>query len=330
MTPPIFHTRITELFGIDHPILCGGLMWLADAAYVGAVVNAGGMGFITPRSFPTKEDYRDQLRTCREITGGKPFGVNIYVSARPETNEALGEFLDLAIEEGVAYVETAGYSPKAFMPRIKDAGMIVIHKCTTLRHAQSAVRAGVDAITILGAEAGGHPGMDMIGTMVQGALAPAALDVPVVLAGGMGTGRQLLAALALGADGMLMGSRMTVAEEIWAHDDYKHHVAETNQADTRVVMSIFNDNSRVLDNETARKVLALEAEGIDDFERYRPLVQGSNQRRAYDTGDWQMGTPSMGQSCAFADDIKSVEAIFDEILVDASAHRDRLNTLAKA
>lgn len=330
MTPPIFHTRITELFGIDHPILCGGLMWLADAAYVGAVVNAGGMGFITPRSFPTKEDYRDQLRKCREITGGKPFGVNIYVSARPETNEALGEFLDLAIEEGVAYVETAGYSPKAFMPRIKDAGMIVIHKCTTLRHAQSAVRAGVDAITILGAEAGGHPGMDMIGTMVQGALAPAALDVPVVLAGGMGTGRQLLAALALGADGMLMGSRMTVAEEIWAHDDYKHHVAETNQADTRVVMSIFNDNSRVLDNETARKVLALEAEGIDDFERYRPLVQGSNQRRAYETGDWRMGTPSMGQSCAFADDIKSVEAIFDEILVDASAHRDRLNTLAKA
>ena len=330
MTPPIFHTRITELFGIDHPILCGGLMWLADAAYVGAVVNAGGMGFITPRSFPTKEDYRDQLRKCREITGGKPFGVNIYVSARPETNEALGAFLDLAIEEGVAYVETAGYSPKAFMPRIKDAGMIVIHKCTTLRHAQSAVRAGVDAITILGAEAGGHPGMDMIGTMVQGALAPAALDVPVVLAGGMGTGRQLLAALALGADGMLMGSRMTVAEEIWAHDDYKHHVAETNQADTRVVMSIFNDNSRVLDNETARKVLALEAEGIDDFERYRPLVQGSNQRRAYETGDWRMGTPSMGQSCAFADDIKSVEAIFDEILVDASAHRDRLNTLAKA
>ena len=330
MTPPIFHTRITELFGIDHPILCGGLMWLADAAYVGAVVNAGGMGFITPRSFPTKEDYRDQLRTCREITGGKPFGVNIYVSARPETNEALGEFLDLAIEEGVAYVETAGYSPKAFMPRIKDAGMIVIHKCTTLRHAQSAVRAGVDAITILGAEAGGHPGMDMIGTMVQGALAPAALDVPVVLAGGMGTGRQLLAALALGADGMLMGSRMTVAEEIWAHDDYKHHVAETNQADTRVVMSIFNDNSRVLDNETARKVLALEAEGIDEFERYRPLVQGSNQRRAYETGDWRMGTPSMGQSCAFADDIKSVEAIFDEILIDASAHRGRLNTLAKA
>jgi len=302
-------------------------MWLADAAYVGAVVNAGGMGFITPRSFPTVDAYRDELLKCGDITGGKPFGVNIYVSARPETNEALVEFLDIAIEEGVEFIETAGYSPKAFMPRIKDAGMIVIHKCTTVRHAQSAVRAGVDAIIILGAEAGGHPGMDMIGTMVQGALAPEELDVPVVLAGGMGTGRQLLASLALGVDGMLMGSRMTVAEEIWAHDAYKQHVAETSQADTRVVMSIFNDNSRVLDNETARKVLALEAEGVVDFERYRPLVEGTAQRRAYETGDWQIGTPSMGQSCAFADDIKSVEAIFDEILADAVAHRDRLATL---
>lgn len=329
MTPPIFRTPITELFGIDHPILCGGLMWLADAAYVGAVVNAGGMGFITPRSFPTVDAYRYELRKCREITGGKPFGVNIFVSARPETNKALGEFLDIAIEEGVEYVETAGYSPKAFMSRIKDAGMIVIHKCTTVRHAQSAVRAGVDAITILGAEAGGHPGMDMVGTMVQGALAPDALGVPVVLAGGMGTGRQLLAALALGADGMLMGSRMTVAHEIWAHDDYKRYVANANQTDTRVVMSIFNDNSRVLDNETARKVLALEAEGINDFERYRPLVEGTQQRQAYETGDWRKGTPSMGQSCVFADDIKSVETIFDEILADASAHKIRLHTLAK-
>lgn len=328
MTPPIFRTRITELFGIDHPILCGGLMWLADANYVGAVVNAGGMGFITPRSFPTVEAYRDQLRKCHEITGGEPFGVNIYVSARPEANEVLGEFLDIAIDEGVRFVETAGFSPKIFMPRIKDAGMIVIHKCTTIRHAQSAVRAGVDAIAILGAEAGGHPGMDMVGSLVQGALAPGALDVPVVLAGGMGTGRQLLAALSLGADGMLMGTRMTVASEIWADEKFKKHITEIDQSGTRIVMSIFNDNSRVLDNETARAVAALEADGVTDFERYRPLVQGSEQREAYETGDWERGTPSVGQSCAFADEIKSVEAIFDDILADATCHRDRLAGLA--
>ena len=330
MTPQIFRTGITELFGIRHPFLCGGLMWLADATYVGAVVNAGGMGFITPRSFPAPEAYRAELRKCREITGGRPFGVNIYVSARPEANEALGAFLDIAIEEKVAFVETAGYSPKAFMPRIKDAGMKTIHKCTTLRHAESAVRAGADAVTILGAEAGGHPGVELVGTMVQGALVADALEVPVALGGGMGTGRQLLAALALGADAMLMGSRMTVASEIWAHEAYKRHIVGIDQTATRVIMSVFNDNSRVLDNRTAREVAALEAEGITDFERYRPLVRGTNQREAYETGDWERGTPSMGQSCAFAGAIMSVEAIFDEILADAVAHRDRLARLDAA
>ena len=328
MTPPAFKTRITELFGIDHPILCGGLMWLADANYVAAVVNAGGMGFITPRSFPTLEDYRAQLRKCREITDGKPFGVNIYVSARPEANEALAVFLDIAIEENVQFVESAGFSPKAFMPRIKEAGMTVIHKCTTLRHAQSAVKAGVDAITILGAEAGGHPGMDMVGGIVQGAVVPEGLDVPVVLAGGLGTGRQLLAALALGADGILLGSRMTVAKEIWAHEKYKKRITEIGQNDTRIVMSVFNDNSRVLDNATAQAVNELEEQGITDFEQYRPLVQGPNQREAYESGDFDRGTLSMGQSCAFAIEISTVENIFDDIIGDAKASRDRLSGLS--
>ena len=328
MTPPVFKTRITELFNIDHPILCGGLMWLADANYVGAVVNAGGMGFMTPRSFPTLDDYRDQLCKCREITEGKPFGVNIYVSARPEANEELGVFLDVAIEEKVAFVETAGFSPKAFLPRIKDVGMKVIHKCTTLRHAQSAAKAGVDAIAILGAEAGGHPGMNMIGGIVQGAVVPDGLNVPVVLAGGLGSGRQLLAALALGADGILLGSRMTVAEEIWADGKYKKRITETVESDTRIVMSIFNDNSRVLDNATAKAVNELEDQGITDFEQYRPLVQGPNQRDAYASGDFDQGTLSMGQSCAFANEIASVEKIFDDILRDAVAMRDRLSGLA--
>ena len=328
MTPPVFKTRITELFGIDHPILCGGLMWLADANYVGAVVNAGGMGFITPRSFPTLNDYRAQLRKCREITEGKPFGVNIYVSARPEANEELGIFLDVAIEEKVEFVETAGFSPKAFLPRIKGSGMKVIHKCTTLRHAQSAAKAGVDAITILGAEAGGHPGMNMIGGIVQGAIVPDGLDIPVVLAGGVGTGRQLLAALALGTDGILLGSRMTVAEEIWADDKYKLRVAETVESDTRIVMSTFNDNSRVLDNATAKAINELEKQGVTDFEQYKPLVQGPNQREAYVSGDFDQGTLSMGQSCAFANEIVSVEKIFDDILSDAIEMQSRLGSLA--
>lgn len=327
MTSQVFRTKITELFGIDHPILCGGLMWLADANFVGAVVNAGGMGFITPRSFPSLDDYRSELRKCRQITQGKPFGVNIYISARPEANKQLAIFLDIAIEEGVEFVETAGYSPKVFLPRIKDAGMKVIHKCTTLRHANSAVKAGVDAVTILGAEAGGHPGVEMIGSIVQGAIASSDLDVPVVLGGGLGIGRQLLAVLALGADGMLMGSRMTVSKEIWADDKYKTHITNVDQTATRIVMSVFNDHARVLDNRTSQAVNDMEKKGISEFEQYRPLVEGNNQRSAYETGNFERGTLSMGQSCVFADRIMSVSNIFDEILADAILMRDRLETL---
>ncbi len=327
MIPQTFRTRITDLFGIDHPLICGGMMWLADAAYVSAVARAGGIGFITPRSFPTPEDFREQLRMAHDQSDGKPFGVNLYISARPEANELLETFLDISIEEGVKFIESAGFSPKAFMPRIKDAGITVMHKCTTLRHAVSAQNAGVDAIIILGAEAGGHPGRDMIGTMVQGATVPQELDVPVVLAGGMGTGRQLMACLSLGADGMVLATRMIVSAEIWAHPDYKKHLAGLNAGDTRLIMNIFGDSSRVLSNESSAKVLELEAEGITDYEAYRPHVQGTLQKEAYEDGDWTKGTASIGQSVAFAGGIEPVETIIDDIIAEAAAVRDRLNGL---
>jgi NADH:quinone reductase (non-electrogenic) len=322
-----FRTRLTDLFGIDHPLICGGMMWLADAAYVSAVARAGGIGFITPRSFPTPEDFREQLRMAHDQSDGKPFGVNLYISARPEANQLLETFLEISIDENVRFVETAGFSPKAFMPRIKDAGITVMHKCTTLRHAVSAQNAGVDAIIILGAEAGGHPGMDMIGTMVQGAKVPQALDVPVALAGGMGTGRQLMACLSLGADGMVLATRMIVAREIWAHENYKKHLAQLDAGDTKIIMSTFGDSSRVIDNESTATVLTLEAEGITDYEAYRPHVQGTLQKEAYEAGDWNKGTSSLGQSVEFAGEIESVETILDGIIAEAAAVRARLNTL---
>lgn len=326
MAPP-FRTRLTDLFGIDHPILCGGMMWLATHDYVAAVVNAGVMGFITPRSYDTPEDFRAGLRRCGELTEGKPFGVNLYVSARPEANEALSTFLDISIKEGVRCVETAGYSPAAFLPRIRDAGMVVVHKCTSVRHAVSAERAGVDAVTILGMEAGGHPGMKLTGAMVQGAAAAAALSIPVVLGGGMGTGRQLLAALALGCEGMLLGSRMLVAAEVPAHERYKQRIVEAGHDDTSIVMGALNDNYRALDNETARAVSALDADGKGDFERYRPLVHRDNTRRAYETGDPDGGLMSVGQACSFADRVEPVAAVIDRIVAEAVAAQRRLDGL---
>ena len=330
MTPQVFSTPITKLFGIRHPLICGGMMWLANANYVGAVVNSGGMGFITPRSFPTPEDFRDELKRCWRITDGKPFGVNLYVAARPEANTALTTFLDIAIMEKVRFVETAGYSPREYLPRIKDAGIKVIHKCTTLRHALSAERAGVDAVTILGAEAGGHPGAQHVGTMVQGAQAPDELTIPVVLAGGMGTGRQPVAALALSTDGMLLATRMIVASEVWSHDDYKRRIIEMGPADTRIIMSIFGDNSRVIDNPNSARVAELERDGIDDYEAYRPLVEGMLQRKVYETGNWLRGTMSAGQACSFANSIEPVEEIVDRIISDAVRARDRITGLGVA
>ncbi len=152
----------------------------------------------------------------------------------------------------------------------------------------------------------------------------------MVLAGGMGTGRQLAAALALGADGMLLASRMIVASEVWAHAGYKRRLIEMGAADTRIIMSIFGDNARVIDNPDSARVSELERDGVDDFEAYRPLVQGTRQREAYETGDWRRGTMSIGQSCTFADAIEPVEAIFDRIIADAVRARDRVAALGAA
>jgi NADH:quinone reductase (non-electrogenic) len=167
MPSPPFTTRITQLFGIEHPILCGGLMWLSDARYVAASVNAGGMGFITARTFPDPGRFREELQTCRELTKGRPFGVNLYLTPRPEENAFLKGHLDILLKEGVRALETSGLPPKEFLPALKEAGAKVMHKTSTVRHAISAAKLGVDAVAVVGAECGGHPGLALVGTMVR-------------------------------------------------------------------------------------------------------------------------------------------------------------------
>lgn len=316
-------TRITDFFGIRHPIVCGGLLWLADARYVAAVVNAGGMGFITAWSFPDPKDFRRELLKAKELTGGKPFGVNISVSRRPGINEMLAPHVDLTIAEGVRFVETSGSSPAHLLPRLHDAGIKVIHKVPSVRYALTAEREGADAVAVVGAECGGHPGYQMIGTMVQAGLASRELKVPVLLGGGIGTGRQILGALAMGADGVLLGSRMIVASEIWAHPAYKQRVVEGTGDDTVVVMSSFKLHHRVLPNLAAEQVLALEAAGDKDIAHYQALISGQAVRKAYETGDWSQGMIDYGQAVAFANEVKPVEAIFDELVDDCVAARRR-------
>ena len=324
MSAARFDTALTKLFGIRHPVLCGGLMWLSNAQYVAAVARAGGLGFITSRSFKDLGRFRAEIQACRDLAQGNPIGVNLYMTGRDADDSVNQAYVDVLIGEGVKAVETAANSPARILPRLKEAGCTVIHKASVVRHAEKAVRDGADAVVIVGMECGGHPGLDFIGSMVQGAIAPERISVPVVLGGGFGTGRQLVAALAMGAAGIMLGTRMLVAKEIWADERIKQRVIDADEGASRLVMSSLRKTYRVLDNATARKVAELEATGETDFEAYRPLVQGSFQVEAYESGDADKGLLSMGQSAVFADRIASVAEIYDEIVADAERALGRL------
>jgi NADH:quinone reductase (non-electrogenic) len=325
-----FQTRITELFGNQHPILCGGLIWLADARYVAAAVNAGCMAFITALSFPDDpESFRAEIRKCRELTCGKPFGVSLAFSDRSGVNDRLAPYVRIAVEERVRFVETSGGNPAQFVCALKDGGCIVMHRVPADRYALSAQRLGVDAIAVVGGEAGGHQGVYMTGNMVQAPLAADAVTLPLAIGGGMGTARHLVTTLAMGADAMLLGSRMLVAAEIWGHERYKQRVIEANERDNRVVMKIFRNNHRVLDNDAARAVEELEVRGIADYEAYRALASGRNTRRAYETGDVAQGLIDLGPAAVFTQEIRPVEDIVDQVIDDAVAALERLRALQK-
>jgi NADH:quinone reductase (non-electrogenic) len=328
MREPLFNTRITKLFGIRHPLLCGGMMWLGDGKYVAAVVNAGGMAFITALAFPDPEEFRRQIHLCRDLTNGKPFGVNLSVSQRPGHREKVEKYINIAIEESVRFVETGGGGIPDFIDRLKTAGCIVIHKVPGLKYVSSAERLGVDALSLIGAEAGGHPGVLLVGTMVQGALLRERTSLPCIVGGGIGTGRQLVAALALGVDGVLMGTRMLASKEIWAHENYKKRIVEGDSHDSLLTMTTFRGSHRVLDNETSRAVLELEKKGVTDFEAYRPHVDGRLAGNAYKTGDVSKGMIDYGQAAAFVKGIDSVETVFDDIIDDARVALDNLGKTA--
>ncbi len=322
-----FNTRITELFGIEHPVLCGGLMWLSDARYVAASVNAGGMGFITARTFPDPDVFRTELRKCRDLTGGRPFGVNLYLTPRDADNAFLRGHVRILLDEGVRIIETSGLPPKDLLPLLKEAGAKIMHKTSTVRHAVSAAKLGVDAIAIVGAECGGHPGVQLIGTMVQTPIAAERITLPLVIGGGIGHGSQIAAALAMGADAVLIGTRMLVAAEISAREAYKQRMIDADEGSTRLIMQSFRNTYRVLDNRDARAVSDLEARGGKDYEQYRPFVAGQHQKTAYETGDWERGVLSMGQSIAFARKLETVAEIYERLMQEAAAAAYRLQRL---
>jgi nitronate monooxygenase len=328
MREQLFKTRITELLGIPHPILCGGLgPGVSDARYVAAVVNAGAMGFIMALGWNDPEEFRAELRKCRELTAGKPFGVNLYISRQSRGLEHVRRQIRVICEEQVACVETAGASPEEVIPVLRDARIKIFHKVPAVKYAFTAERLGVDAVIIVGAECGGHPGIYQIGSMVQAAHGPAAIGIPVVVGGGIGTGRQIAAILAMGAEGVVLGSRMLVSEEMWINRKYKEMVVAADGSESVIVKKAIRDHHRVYNNDSARAVLELDERKETNFEHYRAHVMGTLAREAYTTGDPSKGMLDFGPAVVFADRVEPVESIFDRLIDDAEKALHRLKQL---
>ena len=304
------------MLGIEYPIIQGGLMWLAKAELAAAVAEAGGIGFMTALSHATPEGLRDEIQKVRGITD-KPFGVNLTFlpSLRPHNFPA---YIQACIDEGVRFIETAGRNPAPVMPMMLEAGIRVIHKCTSIRHALTAQRIGCAAVSIDGFECAGHPGEDDVTSLILIPLARDALDIPIVASGGFGDGRGLVASLALGADAMNMGTRFVATAECPVHNAVKQALVHANERDTRLLMRSLRNTARFLANENADKVLEIESGGnasIDDIKQYLSGLEGKVMIK---TGDLSKGVFSAGQIIGMVRDVPTVQELFDRIVGEAT------------
>lgn len=311
----MFNTRITKMLGIEYPILQGGMQWLAKAELVSAVSNAGGLGFITAVSFATVQELRDEIHKTRDMTD-KPFGVNISMLPVLMPGDLTDAYVDLVCEEGILVVETAGRNPEPYVPRFKAAGVKLFHKVPAVRFARKAESVGADAVIVVGFECGGHPGMDDVPSLIVLPKAVKELGVPVIAAGGFCDGASLIAALALGAEGVLMGTRFMATAESPMHDNFKQWMVEAQETDTMVVERSIRNAARIMKNDAAMTVARMEKEGAT-LEDLLPVIAGRVGREAYLSGDINLGAIACGQAVGRVHEIKSVAELMDEIIGDA-------------
>ncbi len=312
----MINTRFTEIFGIQHPIVQGGMQWVGRAPLVAAVADAGALGFLTALTQPTPEALDKEIKRCREMTD-KPFGVNLTILPTL-TPPPYGEYRRVIIEAGIKIVETAGNNPIEHIDDFKKHEIKVIHKCTAVRHALKAERLGVDAISIDGFECAGHPGEDDIPGLI---LIPAAADkvkIPMVASGGFGDGRGLVAALALGADGINMGTRFMCTQESEIHNNIKIKMVENDERATDLVFRTVRNTARVAKNLISQEVLKVEEKGIEDFAKdLGHLVAGKRGNQVYEKGDPDYGIWSAGMVQGLIHDVPTVKELVERIISDA-------------
>ncbi len=310
-------TPITELFGIERPILQGGMMWLARSELAAAVGNAGGIGFMTALTYPEPEGLREEIDKLRTMTD-KPFGINLTFLPALRAPD-YPAYIQVCIDEGVRFIETAGRNPEPYMEQLKSAGIKVIHKCTSVRHAIKAEKIGCDAISIDGFEAAGHPGEDDVTTMVLVPLVRDAVSIPIVASGGFGDGRGLVGALGLGADGINMGTRFMATREAPIHDNVKQALVANNELSTRLIMRTLRNTERTLHNSVVEQILAVENEKRENttIEDLIPFVSGLGGKEMLEKGDMESGILAAGQSMGFIHDIPTCRELLDRMMDQA-------------
>lgn len=309
-------TAITELFGIEHPIIQGGMHYVGFAELAAAVSNAGGLGIITGLTQKTPADLAAEIARCHEMTD-RPFGVNLTFLPTVSAPDYPG-YIDAIIDGGVRIVETAGRNPQQYLPKLQEAGCKIIHKCTSVRHSLKAQAIGCDAVSVDGFECGGHPGEDDIPNMILLPRAADELTIPFVASGGMADARSLVASLAMGAEGMNMGTRFIATQEAPVHDNVKHAILEATELDTRLVMRPLRNTERVLNNAAVERLLEKEAElGADlQFEHIIEEVAGVYPR-IMQQGEMDAGAWSCGMVAGLISDIPTCEELISRIMADA-------------
>lgn len=320
-------TKITELFGIEHPIIQGGMHFVGFAELAAAVSNAGGLGTITGLTQKSPQDLANEIARCKDMTD-KPFAVNLTFLPTVSAPDYPG-YIKAIVEGGVKIVETAGRSPEQYMPALKDAGIKVIHKCTSVRHSLKAEKIGCDAVSVDGFECGGHPGEDDIPNMILLPRAAEELTIPFVSSGGMADARSLVASLALGAEGMNMGTRFIATKEAPAHQNVKEAIVAASELDTRLVMRPLRNTERVLNNAAVERLLEKEKRlGAEiKFEDIIEEVAGVYPKIMLD-GEMDAGAWSCGMVAGLIHDIPTCEELITRIMTEAEAMiKDRLNSM---
>ena len=313
-------TRITELLGIRYPIVQGGMQWVGRAELAAAVSNAGGLGIVTALTQPTPDDLRHEIARTRTLTD-KPFGVNLTIlpAVKPPP---YAEYVQAIIDSGVKIVETAGNSPKDFIEALKRHDVKIVHKCTSVRHALSAERNGVDAVSVDGFECAGHPGEDDVPGLVLLPVAARKLKIPIIASGGIADGRGMAAALALGAEGVNMGTRFCVTQEAPIHPSIKQALVQGSERDTALLFRTLRNTARVFRNAIADEVISFERRpGGCTFDEIRPLVAGVRGREALQSGEVNGGVISAGQCIGLIDDVPTCAELITRMVAQC---RDRL------